>query len=349
MTVIDLKLAMHISLSIKVVEGMVQEMKLAIGGLSKTGYLAVINDAAENNFVASHNNSRSWLGGWERKNGLRNGRSRWYWEFNGLNNEHDGPLFRENSTNILYTNWANGEPNDWGPSTLGFGGGRNTRPERGLVMYSDGRWRDNYYRDRRNYIIEYGRPGAEVNINALSNHQTDSNTVTFSFSLDQAVPNSIRNETGIAGINPGLSSPTLNNVSVPTQEDLDIPNTNSLGSKRIRLTGGDKSARFSISTAAGATYTSDSTQPFHAVNLNIENLSSGAEIPFSTSSISNRSRLVYLADPRPQLSTGQGAKQTITQFAGRNESRAVYFDTDGIHESSTKGLRSMEVLTLSLD
>ena len=36
----------------------------------RTGYLAVINNRDENNFVASHNNGTRWLGGWERKNPL---------------------------------------------------------------------------------------------------------------------------------------------------------------------------------------------------------------------------------------------------------------------------------------
>ncbi|AII43460.1 hypothetical protein KR100_08810 [Synechococcus sp. KORDI-100] len=121
------------------------------------------------------------------------------------------------------------------------------------------------------------------------------------------------------------------------------------------MNGADKSANFTIRTEGDATYKTDTTQPFHAVSLNIEYLSSDDEIPFSTSNIANRSKLVYLADQRPQLSTGQGAKQTITQFAGKRitqdvdkkqkdkekVSEVVYFDTDGIHESSTNGLRSM--------
>ena len=176
---------------------------------SRTGYLAVINDAAENDYVASRNDRIRWLGGWERENRRYDPQSLWFWEYNGLEGKRDGPLFRRNNTDILYTNWKRGEPNNWGPCEgICFDDAEGRRAEQALVMDGRGRWLDYRHTERRGYVVEFGRPGAEVNIDALGDDQTDAYTATFSFKLDQAVPESIRLENGIAGINPGLSSPT---------------------------------------------------------------------------------------------------------------------------------------------
>ena len=66
---------------------------------SRTGYLAVINDAAENDYVASRNDRIRWLGGWERENRRYDPQSLWFWEYNA-STEKEMVLSSEEITQI---------------------------------------------------------------------------------------------------------------------------------------------------------------------------------------------------------------------------------------------------------
>lgn len=88
-----------------------------IGGTKVNGHLATITSAEENNFVSALANvsSASWIGLF---NTGRPGRFRW------VTNE-----------DLVYTNWAPGEPNN-------YGGDKNNVLEPYVSMYKNGAWND---------------------------------------------------------------------------------------------------------------------------------------------------------------------------------------------------------------
>lgn len=138
--------------------------------LSKGGYVATINDAAENTFI----NNAILAGGFP------------YFAYIGLNDVSvEGSYEWQNGDPVAYTNWAPGEPNDSGGEDY-------------VIMYSTGLWNDVQASHNDYYVLEIdatfeqtaGLPSGSVfpvGVTTNTFEVTDSSGNTSSCSFDVTV------------------------------------------------------------------------------------------------------------------------------------------------------------------
>lgn len=138
--------------------------------LSKGGYVATINDAAENAFI----NNAILAGGFP------------YYAYIGLNDVSvEGSYVWQNGDPVTYTNWAPGEPNDSGGEDY-------------VIMYSTGLWNDVQASHNDYYVLEIdatfeqtaGLPSGSVfpvGVTTNTFEVTDSSGNTSSCSFDVTV------------------------------------------------------------------------------------------------------------------------------------------------------------------
>lgn len=120
------------------------------------GYLATIPNARANEFITTKINADPWVGGSddyrlinqalgeERYANQSESEGFWYW----VSGPEKGTMFynHRTTTTLMYSNWASGEPND-------FGSGEQFLQ---LYSYNQGRWNDLPASSRLAYVVAYG-------------------------------------------------------------------------------------------------------------------------------------------------------------------------------------------------
>jgi hypothetical protein len=312
--------------------------------LGSNGYLATVTSAAENDFIVNHSYNggkipnSGFIGGtdWEGYSDARTWEGRWIWRAGPEKNQ----VFRDSGTNLMYTNWASGEPN-------------NKHNQDFLQIYTSGYWDDTDPDSVGGYVTEWGRAGAEfnagfadLNTSGTANGYENGMAPKMTINFDRFVPDDyvdIRNNTPLIDIPITFGGTAILNTDY----------TVSVSGGGSYLSGGRLYVRNTGSVVLTFNPINNSDWKFpRTITASLQD--DGSENIYAISG--NANSQVWLFDDEPQLSLGQGAYQFIRtpytsstsgtlpednkDFNTNND--VLVFDNDGINESdasfATQGL-----------
>ncbi|MEY3278493.1 MAG: hypothetical protein RLZZ426_979, partial [Actinomycetota bacterium] len=188
-----------------------------------TGYLLTVTTGTENTFVTSRLTTAGiWLAAGDQSGS-------WKW--------HAGP---ENGTNVSYSRWGFLEPGNWGKfQGCGFLCLEWITEDRASMNYTfaTGYWRDMYYNDTANYVVEYGGLAGETstytpftstaNLTAVSRFQSfidyaNNNAGTIPSLLDVILAelDGVLNDSTLNAIITALTTPSIDGAAVDTRSEL---------------------------------------------------------------------------------------------------------------------------------
>jgi hypothetical protein len=304
--------------------------------LDTFGYLATVTSAEENDFIVNHsyNGGRipnsGFLGGTDSGRYPPATEGTWIWQ----TGPEQGQIFRSSGTNLMYTNWDSGQPN-------------NNNNQDFLQIYTSGYWddTDGGSDNKRRYITEWGRAGAEftagfadLNTSGTANGYENGTAPKMTINFDRFVPDDyvdIRNDTPLIDI-----PITFGGTAI-----FDTDYTVSVSGGRSELRDdGRLYVRNTDSVVLTFNFGEDSDWKFpRTITAALQ--PDGSENIYAIGG--NATSQVWLFDDEPQLSLGQGAYQFIRtpytsstsgtlpkdnkDFDTNND--VLVFDNDGINES----------------
>lgn len=314
--------------------------------LGTTGYLATITSSGENDFITNYSYGASssgspnygatqipenggFLAGTD-DNGQGTSEGNWIWK----GGPESGTVFRSNGSNIGYTRWTSGQPNNSGNQDF-------------LRIQSTGYWDDvDPTESVSGYVTEWGRSGVEFSAGFASlgssgtknGYEFGSAAPTMTINFDRFVPKDyvdIRNGTPLIDIPITFGGTAV----MGTDYDLD----KNLGGESYYSNGKIYVKNTNSVTLAFKPRNNGSWQAPRTITASLK--VDGSENIYSLNG--NSSSQVWLFDDEPQLSLGQGAYKFIrtpytsaatytlpASNSGFNTNADVLlFDTDGINES----------------